>query len=97
MSEVSTNFHDDKRLPVTVLQDLGAGKTTLFNHILNNREDRRFVIVNDMASEVNIDAPREGGTELSGPMKTGRNEQRGICCIYAKISRKLIVWQKKGV
>ena len=45
------------RLPVTVLSGfLGAGKTTILSHILNNRENRKVaVIVNDM-SEINIDS-----------------------------------------
>ncbi|MGO2393632.1 MAG: zinc metallochaperone GTPase ZigA [Halomonas sp.] len=79
-------------LPVTVLSGfLGAGKTTVLNHILANREGRRVaVIVNDM-SEVNIDAALvrggPGESTLDGEVVLNRSEERliemsngCICC-----------------
>ena len=72
-----------KVIPITVLTGyLGAGKTTLINHVLNNQEGYKVaVIVNDIG-EVNIDAEliQKGGVVKEEDSNLVPLSNGCICC-----------------
>jgi G3E family GTPase len=90
----------DDPIPVTVLSGyLGAGKTTLVNHLLANPGDHEIaVIVNDMG-EINIDAELLADADKES-VDDGDNDESGIVdlsngCICCRLQDDLLTEAKR--
>lgn len=90
------------RIPVTVLSGyLGAGKTTLVNHLLANPGEREIaVIVNDMG-EINIDAELLAD-DADNDDENGNRDDNGIVdlsngCICCRLQDDLLTEAKRLV
>jgi len=79
-------------IPVTVLSGfLGAGKTTILNNLLKNRAGKKYaVIVNDM-SEVNIDAELVARNEVALDRTTERIVTMSNGCICCTLREDLLI------
>ena len=87
-----SNTHSNTPIPVTVLSGfLGAGKTTILNQLLANRDGKKYaVIVNDM-SEVNIDAELVASNEIALDRTTERLVSMSNGCICCTLREDLLV------